>query len=72
MLTYVSTRHYRVNQKYYTAVLFKTLEPTDYTKVKRPHVHLNVLTFTSQKCCSIWKKMRRILKTLSEHKLCGS
>ena len=31
-----------------TIVLFKILKPTKYTKIKRPHVHKNVLTFTSQ------------------------
>ena len=34
--------------KYYTTVLFKILKPTDYTNTKRAHVHINVLTFTSQ------------------------
>ena len=34
-------------KKYYTTVLFKGLKPTEYTKIKRPHVHINVLTFTS-------------------------
>ena len=40
-------------KKYYTTVPFKVLKPIDYTKIKRPHVHVNVLTFTSQCVCSL-------------------
>ena len=36
-------------KKYYTTVLSKVLKPTKYTKIKRVYVHINVLTFTSQK-----------------------
>ena len=34
--------------KKYTTVLFKVLKPTEYTKIKRPNFHINLLTFTSQ------------------------
>ena len=35
-------------KKSYTTVLFKILKPTKYTKIKRSHVQINVLNFTSQ------------------------
>ena len=31
-------------RKYYATALFKVLKPTEYTKIKRPHVHINMLT----------------------------
>ena len=34
-------------KKYHTTALFKVLKPTEYTKIKRSHVHINKLTFTS-------------------------
>ena len=38
----------KIYKKYYTTVLFKeVLKPTEHKKIKRPHVHINVLTFTS-------------------------
>ena len=32
---------------YDTTILFKILKPTEYKKMKRPHVYINVLIFTS-------------------------
>ena len=34
-------------QKYYATVLFRVLKPTEYSKIKRPHVHINVLIFAT-------------------------
>ena len=35
-------------KKYYRTTLLKALKPTECTKVKRSHIHINVLTLTSQ------------------------
>ena len=33
-----------LTKNHYTTVTFKILKPTEYTKIKRPHVHVNMLT----------------------------
>ena len=34
-------------KKYYATVLFRVLKPTEYSKIKRPHVHINVSIFAT-------------------------